>query len=90
MTLALATDADSRVTTWHGVNWRRVRRYVRRLQARIVKAVKRGKWRLVKHLQRLLTHSVSGCLLAVRRVTENRGKRTPGVDGIIWDAPDKR
>jgi RNA-directed DNA polymerase len=65
-------------------------RYVRRLQARIVKAVKQGKWRLVRHLQRLLSHSVSGRLLAVRRVTENRGKKTPGVDGIVWDTPEKK
>ena len=90
MTLALATDADSRVTDWHGVDWRRVLRYVRRLQVRIVKAVKQGKWRLVKALQRLLNHSVSGRLLAVRRVTENRGKKTPGVNGILWDTPEKK
>ncbi|ESQ13255.1 MAG: hypothetical protein N838_34150, partial [Thiohalocapsa sp. PB-PSB1] len=57
---------------------------------RIVKAVKEGKWRLVKALQRLLSHSVSGRLLAVRRVTENRGKKTPGVDGIVWDTPEKK
>ena len=57
---------------------------------RIVKAVKEGKWRLVKALQRLLNHSVSGRLLAVRRVTENRGKKTPGVDGIRWDTPEKK
>jgi RNA-directed DNA polymerase len=90
VTLALATDADSRVTDWHGVDWRRAIRYVRRLQVRIVKAVKEGKWRLVKALQRLLSHSVSGRLLAVRRVTENRGKKTPGVDGIVWDTPEKK
>ena len=91
MTLALyATDADSRVTNWHGVNWPHVNRYVRRLQARIVKAVKQGKWRLVKNLQRLLIHSISGRLLAVRRVTENRGKKTAGVDGILWESPEKK
>jgi RNA-directed DNA polymerase len=41
----------------------------------------------VKALQRLLTRSFSGKALAVRRVTENKGKRTPGVDGEIWDTP---
>nr|WP_234704715.1 reverse transcriptase N-terminal domain-containing protein [Sinorhizobium meliloti] len=35
----------------------------------------------VQALQRLLTRSQSGKMLAVKRVTENRGKRTPGVDG---------
>lgn len=91
MTLAIsATDADSRVTEWHGVDWHRVNRNVRRLQTRIVKAVKQGKWRLVKSLQRLLGHAWSGRLLAVRRVTENRGKKTPGVDGIVWNTPGKK
>lgn len=90
MTLALAIDADSRVTEWHGVDWHRVNRYVRRLQARIVKAVEQGKWRLVKSLQRLLAHSVSGRLMAVRRVVENRGKKTPGVDGQVWNTPKQK
>ena len=57
MTLALlATDADSRITDWHAVDWAQANRYVRRLQICIVKAVKQGKWRLVKNLQRLLSH----------------------------------
>jgi len=41
-------------------------------------------------LQRLLTHSYSGKVLAVRRVTENQGKKTPGVDQEIWDTPEKK
>src|ERR1035441_10011282 len=28
--------------------------------------------------------------LAVRRVTENDGKKTPGVDQEIWDTPEKK
>ena len=40
-----------------------------------------GRWGKVKALQRLLTHSFSGKALAVKRVTENPGKRTPGMDG---------
>ena len=44
----------------------------------------------VRALQRLLTHSYSGKVLAVRRVTENNGKKTPGVDQEIWDTPEKK
>jgi retron-type reverse transcriptase len=43
-----------------------------------------------KALQRPLTHSYSGKVLAVRRVTENDGKETPGVDREIWDTPEKK
>lgn len=51
---------------------------------RIAKAVQDGRWGKVQALQRLLTRSHSGKMLAVKRVTENRGKRTPGVDGKVW------
>jgi hypothetical protein len=44
----------------------------------------------VKSLQRLLTHSYSGKVLAVRRVTENTGKKTPGVDQIIWKTQEDK
>lgn len=54
---------------------------VRRLQARIVKAQEAGRWNKVKVLQRLLVHSQSARVLAVERVSQNDGKRTPGVDG---------
>jgi RNA-directed DNA polymerase len=76
---------------WHDTNWRAVHEEVRRLQARIVKATKEGRWGKVKALQHLLTHSFSGKALAVRRVTENQGKRTPGVDKQTWESPhDKK
>jgi RNA-directed DNA polymerase len=49
-----------------------------------------GKWGKVKALQHLLTRSFSGKALAVKRVTENQGKRTAGVDGNLWDSPEKK
>src|SRR2546425_5763472 len=67
-----------------------INRNVRRLQGRIVQATKESRWGRVRALQRLLTHSYSGKVLAVRRVTENNGKETPGVDQEIWDTPEKK
>jgi RNA-directed DNA polymerase len=90
---AVATQAGAPFSVkidWPGIDWRKVKRNVRRLQARIVKAIEAGKWGKAKALQHLLTHSFSGKALAVKRVTENRGKRTPGVDGEIWDTPRKK
>src|SRR5258708_3323897 len=75
---------------WDGIQWYRTQRHVRRLQARIVKATQEKRWGKVKALQRLLTHSFSGKALAVRRVTENQGKKTPGVDKALWDTPEKK
>ena len=69
---------------WEQVNWSQCELKVRRLQARIVKATQEGRHGKVKALQWLLTHSFYGRALAVRRVTHNQGKNTPGVDGAIW------
>lgn len=54
---------------------------VNQLQARIVKAQEAGRYNKVKALQYLLTRSQSARQLAVERVSENDGKKTPGVDG---------
>jgi RNA-directed DNA polymerase len=51
---------------------------------RIAKAVKESRWNKVKALQYLLTRSFYAKLLAVKRVTTNKGKKTPGIDGILW------
>ena len=73
--------------TWDGINWADVQRQVRRLQARFVKATQESRHNKVKALQWLLTHSFSGKALAVKRVTGNKGKDTPGVDNVIWKTP---
>src|SRR5262249_31484665 len=57
---------------------------VRRLQMRIAKAIREKRYGQARSLQWLLTHSYSAKLLAVKRVTENKGRRTPGVDGKVW------
>ena len=72
---------------WDSINWSKVKRCVRWLQVRIVKAVQAGKHNKAKALQWLLTHSFSGKALAVKRVTENKGKHTPGVDKVVWKTP---
>jgi RNA-directed DNA polymerase len=91
MTAELTAGAVSHTTNdWQTIPWQAVNENVRRLQARIAKAAQAGKWGKVKALQYLLTHSFSGKALAVRRVTENQGKRTSGVDGVVWDTPEKK
>jgi RNA-directed DNA polymerase len=84
----LAGAAPDLVPGWHSINWRKVGRNVRRLQARIVKAVQEGRWGKVQALVYLLTHSFSGRAAAILRVTTNHGASTPGVDGDGWDTPE--
>lgn len=85
-----AGAAPHELGTWHAIDWQRTHQNVRRLQARIVKATQAGRWGKVKALQRLLTRSFSGKALAVKRVTENQGKRTAGVDRVTWETPEAK
>lgn len=72
---------------WKAINWRQVKARVRRLQMRIAKAIRELHYHKAKALQWILTHSFYSKLLAVRRVTQNNGKNTAGVDRIIWKTP---
>jgi len=75
---------------WDSIEWDTVRRRVKKLQMRIAQAVREGRYRLAKSLQWLLTHSFYAKLLAIKRVVTNKGKATPGVDGVIWNTPEKK
>ena len=75
---------------WKAIDWKKVKAHVLRLQMRIAKAVREGKMHLVKSLQWILSHSFYAKLLAVKTVTSNKGARTPGVDGVIWNTPAKK
>ena len=75
---------------WNQIDWKRANAYVRKLQTRIVKAHREGRHNKVKALQWLLTHSFYGKALAVKRVTENQGKKTAGVDSELWTTPKQR
>jgi RNA-directed DNA polymerase len=69
---------------WDAIDWKTIERQVLRLQMRIAKATREGRWGKVNALQWLLTHSFAAKCLAVRRVTQNAGRKTAGVDGIVW------
>ena len=69
---------------WDSIQWHQLRRQVRRLQVRIAKAAKEQRWGKVAFLQHVLTRSMAARLLAVFRVVSNKGKRTPGIDKVIW------
>jgi len=86
----VASASFDGMTNWHDLDWARIQQTVRKTQLKIAQATGEGNWRRVKRLQRLLTHSFYGRCLAVRRVTENRGRKTPGVDGETWGTPQAK
>jgi len=69
---------------WETIPWRKVIQKVNRLQRRIAKAVQQKQWGKAKSLMYLLSKSFFAKLLAVFRVTTNKGGNTPGVDGEVW------
>ena len=85
MTAAQAAGAPpARPVSWDAIDWRLVHNRVRRLQVRIAKAAGERKFGKVRALQWILTQSWSARLWATRRVTTNKGARTPGIDGVTW------
>ncbi len=75
---------------WNNIDWEKAENHVNRLQVRITKAVNECKWYLVKRFQYLLTHSYYAKLLATRKTTQNKGKRTAGIDGETWSSSEAK
>ena len=69
---------------WKSIDWKKCEAQVKKLQERIVKARKEGRHGKVKSLQWILTHSFCAKAIAVKRVTTNEGKKTAGVDKVLW------
>lgn len=74
-------------TMWKSIDWKLAEERVRNLQARIARAALEKRWKTVNRLVRLLTRSYYAKVVAVRQVTRSKGKKTPGVDGLIWNTP---
>ena len=75
---------------WDTVEWYLIRKKVKKLQNRIAKAIRERKYNKAKSLQWILTHSYYAKLLSVRRVVTNKGKNTPGVDGVTWKTSQQK
>lgn len=90
MAQSLIGASSASKITWDTIQWSHVNKEVQRLQMRIAKAVREKRYGKVKALQWLLTHSFSAKLMAVKRVSQNSGARTPGVDGVLWRTPRQK
>ena len=86
-------EADKNVIThisWQVVDHGVIALSIRKLQNRIVKAKMDGRTRMVKKLQSLLVKSLHARVLAVKRVSENKGKNTAGIDGKLLNTDSKK
>ena len=87
---AKCASSAKRNIFWRDIDFPKCERKVRKLQVRIAKAQKEGRNNKVKALQHLLVTSYEAKVLAIRKVTSNKGKRTAGVDHIKWDTDAKK
>ena len=88
---ASATDAEPEpYSTWDSVPWEKAETHVSKLQTRIARATKEGRVEDARKAQRQLVASFDAKLLAVRTVTTNKGRNTPGVDGVLWKTPQDK
>lgn len=79
------------ITRWQDLDWKFIQQTVFKWQQEIYLASKNGDIRLVRLVQHRLLYSIQAKLLAVRRVTQdNKGKATPGIDGISQIPPIDR
>lgn len=83
MTVHKNTGAVSTQGSWDSIDWDKAHCEVMKLQARIAKATKQKRWNKVKSLQWILTHSFTAKCMAVKRVMTNKGRKTPGIDGVV-------
>lgn len=81
---SIGASSTPKTPDWDSLDWAGIRAKVRRLQMRIAKAIRQAHHHKERALQWLLTHSRSAKLLAIQRVSQNKGHNTPGVDGVIW------
>ena len=77
-------NGTAAATDWSRIDWQKVEKSVLRLQHRIFMAKVKGDVKGMASLQRLLASSRAAKLLAIRKVgQENRGRKTPGIDGVV-------
>lgn len=75
---------------WHDIDWTRVFRTVQQQQIRIGVAYNNKEMGRLTQQQDNLVRSWEARALAVRNITTNKGKKTPGVDGVVWDTPEAK
>jgi len=88
--MTASAGASSASFDWKTIDWDIVEQHVKRLQMRIAKAIREGRHGKAKSLQWLLSRSHYAKLLAVRKVARNKGRKTPGVDGVLWNSDKKK
>lgn len=85
-----ACTTSNTIHCWEDIDFKLAEKRVKKLQKRIADAWQLGFQDKAMALQHTLIHSIYAKALAVKVVTTNKGKYTPGVDGILWITPEDK
>ena len=84
------TIAEDPAEDWRSMDWQYAEKQVRRIQAKISRAVSEGRTNDAMRFTHLLTVSFLSKALAVRRVCDDPMSGTPGVDKVLWSTDADR
>lgn len=76
--------------SWTDIDFSKAEKCVKKLQKRIAEAFNNDEVDRVISLQHKMIHSFYAKALAVKSVTSNRGKKTSGVDDVVWVTPEDK
>ena len=71
------------------VNWKTANDWLSRKQSALLEAYEKNNIEMIRHIQISILKDYRTTAIAVRRVTTNSGRKTPGTDGFIATTMDK-
>ena len=87
MEMSAAVNGPQR---WQDIDFSKAERHIKKLQKQVSVAYCNDEFDRLKYIQHTLIHSFDAKALAVKVVTSNRGRNTPGIDGTLWVSPEER
>ena len=78
------------IQCWEDIDFSKAEKKVEKLQRRIATARANDNLDVVEILQQKLIHSFCAKALAVKAVSSTDGKKTPGIDGVLWNSPQQK
>lgn len=76
---------------WNDVDWRRANNELKTLQAKLYKAIRdQASKEEVRRIHNAIIQSFAARALAVRRITTNGGRKTAGIDGILYTTAEQK
>ena len=89
-TKAVKSQVNKTDLLYQDIDWAKCNAQLLKKQSEILMAFRGKNEKLVQILQNELIQSFSARALAVRKVTTNNEKKTPGIDSVIWDDNSKK